>query len=64
MSKSRVKFIVIGGAIFGLVLVAAWRFFSGSGKAAGGRGIIEGTVIEKLSDIRYPIEDQTCYFTV
>ncbi len=47
MSKSRVKFIVIGGAIFGLLMVAALRFFSGSGKAATGRGSIEGTVVDE-----------------
>jgi iron complex outermembrane receptor protein len=47
MSKSRVKFIVIGGAIFGLLVVAALRFFFGSGKAATGRGIIEGTVVDE-----------------
>lgn len=47
MNKSRVKFIVISGAIFGLLMVTAWRFLSGSGKAATGRGRIEGTVVDE-----------------
>jgi uncharacterized surface anchored protein len=46
MSRSRAKFIVIG-AMLGLLAVAALRFFSGSGKAATGRGIIEGTVVDE-----------------
>ncbi|MGH9935885.1 MAG: carboxypeptidase-like regulatory domain-containing protein [Blastocatellia bacterium] len=47
MSGSNIKFIVIGGAIFGLLIVAACRLFSGSGKAATGRGRIEGTVLDE-----------------
>jgi len=47
MSKSSIKFIVIGGAMFGLLVVAACRLFSGSGKAATGRGRIEGTVVDE-----------------
>jgi hypothetical protein len=47
MNLSNIKFIVIGGAIFALLVVAACRFFSGSSKAAAGRGSIEGTVVDE-----------------
>ncbi len=47
MNLSSIKFIVIGGAIFALLVVAACRFFSGSSKAAAGRGSIEGTVVDE-----------------
>ncbi|MGH9836790.1 MAG: carboxypeptidase-like regulatory domain-containing protein [Blastocatellia bacterium] len=47
MNLSNIKFIVIGGAIFALLVVAACRFFSGSSKAATGRGHIEGTVVDE-----------------
>lgn len=47
MRKSNIRFFVIGGAIFGLLLVAACRLFSGSGKAATGGGRIEGTVVDE-----------------
>ncbi len=47
MIRSNIKFIVIGGAMFGLLAVAACRLFSGSGKAAAGRGRIEGTVVDE-----------------
>jgi hypothetical protein len=47
MSKTRVICIVISGAMFGLLVVAALRFFPGSGKAASGRGSIEGTAVDE-----------------
>jgi len=47
MSMSSIRFIVIGGAIFGLLIVAACRFFSDSSQAAPGRGRIEGTVVDE-----------------
>jgi len=47
MNLSNIKFIVIGGAIFALLVVAACRFFSGSSKAATNRGRIEGTVVDE-----------------
>jgi len=47
MSGSNIKFIVIGGAMLGLLLVTACRLFSGSGKAATGRGDIKGTVVDE-----------------
>jgi hypothetical protein len=47
MNLSSIKFIIIGGAIFGLLIVVACRFFSGSSQAAAGRGRIEGTVVDE-----------------
>jgi hypothetical protein len=44
MSSSTVKFLFIAGAIFGLLLASACRVFSGLGRAATGKGRIEGTV--------------------
>jgi hypothetical protein len=47
MIRSNIKFIVIGGAMFGLLVVVACRLFSASGKAATGRGSIEGKVLDE-----------------
>jgi hypothetical protein len=47
MSRLSIKFLFIGGAVFGLLLVTACRLFSGSSNAATGKGRIEGTALDE-----------------
>lgn len=60
MSGSSIKLFFMAGAIFGLVLVAACRLFSGSSKAAPSDGRIEGTV---MNEQRQPVAEVVIVIT-
>lgn len=47
MIGSNIRFIVIGGVVFGALLLASCRLFSSSGKASASGGRIEGTVVDE-----------------